>query len=84
MPIFVSNETVESDMATMTYGAVPIPAAAIKPGFWARLVERFIEGRSREAEKILRAHLLAFDSETLAQLGYDRDALIRAGVKHYV
>jgi hypothetical protein len=75
---------VEADMATTTYGAVPVTAAATKPGFWARLVERFIEGRSREAEKQLRAHLLAFDAETLARLGYDRDALIRAGVKHYV
>ena len=77
-------------MAAVTYGAVPDTAAtttakaAGKPGFFRRLVDRVIEGRRREAERHLRAHLLSFDSETLAHLGYDRDALIRAGFKHYV
>ena len=78
-------------MAAVTYGAIPdtaasvakVPSDATKPGPFRRLVERVIEGRRREAEKHLRAHLLTFDSETLAQLGYDRDALIRAGFKHY-
>ena len=74
-------------MAAVTYGAVPAtakaPSAAGKPSLLRRLVDRVIEGRSREAERHLRAHLLSFDSETLARLGYDRDALIRAGFKYY-
>ena len=78
-------------MAAVTYGAVPATAAptakalsaAGKSSLLRRLLERVIEGRRREAERHLRAHLLAFDSETLANLGYDRDALIRAGFKHY-
>ena len=79
-------------MAAVTYGAIPATAASTakvgvaagKPSLFRRLVDRVIEGRSREAERHLRAHFLAFDSETLARLGYNRDALIRAGFKHYI
>ena len=79
-------------MAAVTYGAIPdtvataakAPSAIGKPSFFRGIVERVIEGRRREAERHLRAHLLSFDSQTLARLGYDREALSRAGFKYYV
>lgn len=72
-------------MATITYGAVPASQAdrTDKPGFWSRLAARLIEARSREADRRVREQLLGFDAVSLARLGYDRDALIKAGLRDY-
>jgi hypothetical protein len=77
----------EADMATMTYGAVPVAEsapAASRPGLFRRFLARLMTARGKSARREVRAHLMSFDSETLARLGYDRDMLIRAGLRDYI
>jgi hypothetical protein len=44
-------------------------------GFFARLFDRMIEAREREAERLIKAHLASLDADTLRQWGYDPKTL---------
>jgi hypothetical protein len=44
-------------------------------GFFARLFDRMIEAREREAERLIKAHLASLDTDTLRQWGYDPKTL---------
>ena len=47
-----------------------------KQGFFSRMLDKMVEARMREAERLVVAQLLSLDDKTLADLGYERAGLI--------
>lgn len=50
-----------------------------RKGFFARALDRMVEARMREAQRVVNGYLLTLDDQTLAELGHDRAALRRLG-----
>lgn len=55
-------------------------ARSTRKGLFSRAYDRMIEARMREAQRTVNGYLLTLDDQTLAELGHDRAALLRAGV----
>ncbi len=50
-----------------------------RKGLFSRALDRLIEARTREAQRVVNGYLLTLDDQTLAELGHDRAALRRVG-----
>jgi hypothetical protein len=50
-----------------------------RKGLFARALDRLVESRMREAQRVVNGYLLTLDDQTLAELGHDRAALRRVG-----
>jgi hypothetical protein len=48
-------------------------------GLFARLIDRMVEAREREAERLIKAHLASLDAATLRSWGYDPKTLTWVG-----
>lgn len=50
-----------------------------RKGLFARALDRVVDARMREAQRVVNGYLLTLDDQTLAELGHDRAALRRVG-----
>ncbi len=50
-----------------------------RKGMFARALDRLMEARMREAQRVVNGYLLTLDDQTLAELGHDRATLVRHG-----
>jgi hypothetical protein len=59
-------------MTAITYGRATSVAATSRParGFWARLLDRFVEARMRQVEREIRNHLRFVPEDVLKEAGY--------------
>lgn len=66
----------------MAYATTDFPAAGTgsRPGFLSRFFKAMVDARMRQAERIVAAHLLSFDEQTLKELGYDKHTLRRTSI----
>ncbi len=63
----------EMSMATTYHGALTSGSIArSKPGFAARVLQRYIEGRKREASRQIADYLRNFDDASLESMGYSK------------
>ena len=61
--------------------AVDRPAS--EKGFFARLGEKIMESRKRQADRAVAGYLLSLDDETLTKLGYNRDEVLQRDPRGY-
>ena len=54
-------------------------ARTTRKGLFARALDRLLEARMREAQRVVNGYLLTLDDQSLAELGHDRASLRRAG-----
>ncbi|RAH99962.1 hypothetical protein DLJ53_19700 [Acuticoccus sediminis] len=52
-------------------------------GFFARLGEKVMESRKRQADRAVAAYLLSLDDATLTKLGYERDEIVKRDPRGY-
>lgn len=65
-------------MAYVTAGPeLALGTRTARKGFFARALDRMVEARMREAQRVVNGYLLTLDDQTLAELGHDRAALRR-------
>ena len=58
-------------MTAITYGKISAAAAEqARPGFWARLYDRLVEARMRQAEREIRNHFGYVPEDVLKASGY--------------
>lgn len=50
-----------------------------RKGLFSRALDRLVDARMREAQRVVNGYLLTLDDQSLAELGHDRAALLRAG-----
>jgi hypothetical protein len=50
-----------------------------RKGVFARALDRLMEARMREAQRVVNGYLLTLDDQTLAELGHDRATLVKLG-----
>jgi hypothetical protein len=55
------------------------PVRADRKGVFARALDRMMEARMREAQRVVNGYLLTLDDQSLAELGHDRATLVRQG-----
>ena len=67
----------ESEMAVMSDYAHA--AAGRGRSFFGRILDRLVEARERQAERLIKAHLASLDAETLRAWGYDPKTLSWTG-----
>ncbi len=56
---------------------------ATQKGFFARLGDKVMESRMRQADRAVAAYLLSLDDATLAKLGYERDEIVKRDPRGY-
>jgi hypothetical protein len=52
---------------------------AARKSLFSRALDRLVEARMREAQRVVNGYLLTLDDQSLAELGHDRAALLRVG-----
>ncbi|UOM35096.1 hypothetical protein [Acuticoccus sp. I52.16.1] len=57
--------------------------SASSKGFFARLGEKVMQSRKRQADRAVAAYLLSLDNATLAKLGYEREEIIKRDPRGY-
>lgn len=64
-------------MATITANTYRVADTPAEKGFFARVLDRIVASRMRQADRAVAAYLLSLDDATLAKLGYERAELER-------
>lgn len=68
---------------TTTSGDFRLTGTERETSVLARLMNRIVEARQRQAQRAINAYLLSLDDTSLERLGYERDELEKDGAAGY-